>query len=62
MVRHFTNLRDIPKKDLRKIINDAKKRKKKRYNLNTLGVDNDVPLKDKLLIQMFCFVIHSLQF
>jgi ornithine carbamoyltransferase len=52
-MKHFINLKDIPAKDLRKIINDAKKRKKLRKNLNTLEVDKDAPLKGKLLIQMF---------
>ena len=52
-MRHFINLRDIPSKDLRKILNDAKKRKKARQKLNNLEVDKDVPLKGKLLIQMF---------
>ncbi|MDB2527799.1 ornithine carbamoyltransferase, partial [Candidatus Pelagibacter bacterium] len=46
-------LKDIPATDLRKIILDAKKRKIKRKNLNTLDVDKDNPLKGKLLIQMF---------
>ena len=50
---HFINLKDIPSKDLRKIINDAKKRKNARKKLNYLEVDKDVPLKGKLLIQMF---------
>ena len=50
---HFINLKDIPSKDLRKIINDAKKRKIARKKLNYLEVDKDVPLKGKLLIQMF---------
>ena len=40
-------------KDLKKILNDAKKRKKKRAKLSTLDVDKDAPLKGKLLIQMF---------
>jgi len=52
-MRHFINLKDIPTNDLRKIILDAKKRKQKRKNLNTLDVDKDRPLKGKLLIQMF---------
>ena len=52
-MKHFINLRDIPSKDLRKILNDAKKRKKARQKLNNLEVDKDVPLKGKLLIQMF---------
>jgi len=53
MIKHFINLKDISASDLRKIILDAKKRKIKRKNLNTLDVDKDNPLKGKLLIQMF---------
>ncbi|MDA9597452.1 ornithine carbamoyltransferase [Candidatus Pelagibacter sp.] len=52
-MKHFINLKDIPALDLRKIILDAKKRKKKRKNLNTLDTDKERPLKGKLLIQMF---------
>ena len=52
-MKHFTNLVDIPASDLRKIIKDAKKRKRNRKNYNTLDVDKDNPLKGKLLIQMF---------
>ena len=52
-MKHFINLKDIPAKDLRKILIDAKKRKQKRSNLNTLQPDKDAPLKGKLLVQMF---------
>ncbi len=52
-MKHFVNIKDISVSDLRKIIIDANKRKKKRKNLNTLDVDKDSPLKGKLLIQMF---------
>ena len=52
-MKHFIHLKDIPAKDLRTILIDAKKRKKKRSKLNTLQTDKDVPLKGKLLIQMF---------
>ena len=52
-MKNFINLKDIPAKDLRKILNDAKKRKNKRKKLNTLDVDKDKPLKGKLLIQMY---------
>ena len=52
-MKHFINLKDIPSADLKKIITDAKKRKQKRKNYNTLEVDKDKPLKGKLLIQMF---------
>ena len=52
-MKHFINLKDIPSKDLRKIITDAKKRKNARKKLNNLEVDKEAPLKGKLLIQMF---------
>ncbi len=52
-MKNFINLKDIPAGDLRKILSDAKKRKSKRNNLNTLEVDNDKPLKGKLLVQMY---------
>jgi len=52
-MKHFINLKDITAIDLRKILLDAKKRKKKRKNLNVLEVDRNNPLKGKLLIQMF---------
>jgi ornithine carbamoyltransferase len=34
-MKHFVNLKDMPAKDLRKIIVDAKKRKKLRRKLST---------------------------
>ena len=52
-MKHFINLKDISAKDLRNIVNDAKKRKKLRKKLSTLEIDKDAPLKGKLLIQMF---------
>ena len=52
-MNHFINLSDIPYKDLRKILADAKKRKKLRKKLHNLDIDNNSPLKGKLLIQMF---------
>ena len=52
-MKHFINLKEIPFKDLRKILKDAKKRKKLRNNLSNLEIDKDSPLKGKLLIQMF---------
>ena len=52
-MQNFIHIRDIPKKDLKKIISDAKKRKAKRKNLNTLDKDKDLPLKGKILLQMF---------
>jgi ornithine carbamoyltransferase len=52
-MNHFITLKDIPARDLRRIVNDAKKRKDKRKKFNNLTIDKDSPLKGKLLIQMF---------
>ena len=52
-MKHFINLKDIPAKDLKKILKDAKKRKSKRKKLNTLDLDKGAPLRGKILIQMF---------
>ena len=52
-MKHFINLKDIPAKDLRKILIDAKRRKNARKKLNKLDIDKGKPLKGKLLIQMF---------
>ena len=42
-MKNFINLKDVSAKDLRKILDDAKKRKNKRKNLNTLDPDSDKP-------------------
>ena len=52
-MKHFINLKDISIRDLRKILADAKKRKNNRKKFGILKVDNDKPLKNRLLIQMF---------
>ncbi len=52
-MKNFINLKDMTTKDLRRILNDAKKRKKKRKKLSTLDLDKDKPLKGKLIIQMY---------
>ena len=52
-MKHFINLKDVPARDLRKILIDAKKRKRLRRKLNSLDIDKGLPLKGKLLIQMF---------
>ena len=52
-MKHFINLKDISIRDLRKILIDAKKRKNNRKKFGILKVDNDKPLKNRLLIQMF---------
>ena len=51
-MKNFINLKDISAYDLRKILDDAKKRKLKRKNYNTLDIDDDKPLRGKLLIQL----------
>ncbi len=52
-MKNFINLKDIHLHDLRKILNDAKKRKKQRRKFSTLDIDKDQPLKGKLIIQMY---------
>ena len=52
-MKHFVNLKDISSRDLKRIIRDAKRRKKLRKKLSTLEVDKSAPLKGKMLIQMF---------
>ena len=52
-MKNFLNLKDIPIRDLKKILIDAKRRKKLRENLNNLEADKGAPLRGKLLIQMF---------
>jgi len=52
-MKHFINLKDIPPKDLRKILIDAKNRKRARKDLSNLEIDKKSPLKGKLLLQMF---------
>ena len=52
-MKNFINLKDIPVSDLKKILIDAKRRKKLRKKLDNLQIDKGAPLKGKLLIQMF---------
>ena len=52
-MKNFINLKDVPATDLRKILIDARKRKMARKKLDNLESDKGIPLKGKLLIQMF---------
>ena len=52
-MKKFLNLKDIPVRDLKKILFDAKRRKRLRKRLDNLEIDKGAPLKGKLLIQMF---------
>ena len=49
-MNHFIDIKDISTKDLRSIIENSKKKKKKRLNYKKLELDNDAFLKNKLLI------------
>ena len=57
-MKNFINLKDISSKDLKKIILDAKKRKRLRKKLNTLETDKGAPLRGKILIQRFEKVVN----
>ena len=52
-MKNFINIKDIPTRDLKKILVDARKRKVKRKKLNHLETDKGIPLKGRFLIQMF---------
>ena len=52
-MKNFINIKDISTRDLKRILKDARLRKKRRVNLENLVSDKDQPLKGKLLIQMF---------
>tara|TARA_Y100000590_G_scaffold434014_1_gene551725 strand:- start:468 stop:1391 length:924 start_codon:yes stop_codon:yes gene_type:complete len=52
-MKNFINISDISKKELRKIIENAKLRKEKRFNLKKNSVDSDCPLDGKILIMLF---------
>jgi len=52
-VKNFINIKDIEKKDLRNIIDQAKLQKEKRTNLNKSALDPEAPLFDKTLIMIF---------
>tara|TARA_B100000579_G_scaffold370102_1_gene331948 strand:- start:1990 stop:2934 length:945 start_codon:yes stop_codon:yes gene_type:complete len=53
IMKKFTNISDISKKELRLIIDNAKLRKKNRSSLNKNAVDSDAPLEGKILIMIF---------
>ena len=52
-MKHFINLKDIPAKDLRKIITDAKKRKSLRKKLSTLEIDKGARLSSSNVLNFF---------
>tara|TARA_B100000963_G_scaffold73918_1_gene61997 strand:- start:632 stop:1561 length:930 start_codon:yes stop_codon:yes gene_type:complete len=52
-MKNFINIKDISSADLKRILRDAKLRKKRRLNFENLVSDKDQPLNGKLLLQMF---------
>ena len=52
-MKNFINIADIDKKDLKKIIDNAKSQKSKRSSLNKSATDPDSSLADKTLIMIF---------
>lgn len=55
-MRHFINLKDIPAKDLRRILVDAKKRKFKRKKLKNA---EKIEFKNEILPLKFSFYPES---
>ena len=53
MLKHFLDIKDISSTDLRKIINNAKKRKANRSRLGKSSVDSDALLNGKVLAMIF---------
>tara|TARA_B100000029_G_scaffold450075_2_gene473794 strand:+ start:1893 stop:2816 length:924 start_codon:yes stop_codon:yes gene_type:complete len=52
-VKNFINIADINTQELRKIIDNAKSQKKKRFKLSKSAIDPEKPLLDKTLIMIF---------
>ena len=53
MMKNFINISDVPKSELRLIIDNAMVRKGERAELNKNTVDIDAPLDEKILIMLF---------
>jgi ornithine carbamoyltransferase len=52
-MKNFVNISDVPKNELRLILDNAKSRKEKRFDLNKNAIDPDAPLDGKILIMIF---------
>ena len=52
-MRNFINIADIDKRDLRRIIDQAKLEKEKRSNLKKSAIDPNAPLANKTLVMIF---------
>ena len=53
MMKNFINISDVPKNELRLIIDNAMVRKGERAELNKNAIDIDAPLDGKILIMLF---------
>ena len=52
-MKNFINIKDVSKKELRKIIDHAMLEKKKRFKLKKSAKDPEAPLADKVLVMIF---------
>ena len=52
-MKNFINISEIPKGELKFILDNAKLRKEKRSSLSKNAIDADVPLDGKILIMIF---------
>ena len=52
-MKNFINISEIPKNELRKILDSAKLRKEKRKILEKNSLDRDAPLEGKILAMIF---------
>ena len=52
-MRNFINISDIPKKELRFILDNAKSKKEKRSDLGKNATDPSAPLDGKILVMIF---------
>ena len=59
-MKNFINIKDIPVRDLKKILLDAKKRKAKRKKLNYLEPDKDIPQKEDFLFKCLKSLVRGL--
>ena len=52
-MKNFLNISDLDSNELRKILDEAKKRKSNRINLNKSAFDQDKPMEGKSMIMIF---------
>ena len=52
-MKNFLNISDLDSNELREILDEAKKRKSNRINLNKSAFDQDKPMEGKSMIMIF---------